>query len=315
MFQDNDWYGHRTILLNYCNINKNYNVLSSIQHGWNNFGPRRSLGKRKLKRFIPFLCWSKEVKKMMNLENKKNTHIIGSPFVYLHELKKNEKFTSKGTLVFPSHSTPEVNVEINHKKLIDLVEREESGPYTVCLYYTDYKKKIITIYKKKNWNIVCCGNRVNKDFLYILYGYLRSANNVICTELTSPLFYSMFLKKKTRIISHYNENGKIHPLNKIEAWDMEVEGNNYFKKKYPKIFQEGLSLKMGKKLADTELGTNYLKSKKFIKKIMGLDNFIKIILTKFLAFLIDLKEGSNLREGKAKRRKYTIKEYNNLFKN
>lgn len=315
MFQDNDWYGHRSILQRYCNVNKNYNSLCSIQHGWCTFGVRETLGNRKFKSFIPFLCWSKEIKKMMNFINKKNTHIIGAPFIYLHELKKNEKFSSKGTLVFPSHSTPEINVEINHKKLIDLVEREESGPFTVCFYYTDYKKKNISIYKKKNWNIVCCGDRANKNFLYKLYEYIRSANTIICTELTSPLFYSMFLNKKTRIINQYKENGKMYPLNKIKDWDFEVEGNNYFKKNFPKMFQKGLSLKKGKRLADVELGKKFLKSKKFIKKIMGLDNFIKIILAKFFAFLIDFKNNSNLREGNANRKKYSIKEYNNLFKN
>ena len=151
MYQDNNWYGHRTILLDYCNIKKSYNSLSSIQHGWHNLASRKTLGGRKLKKFIPFLCWSKEVKKMMNLKNSKNTHIIGAPFIYLHELKKNKKYTSEGTLVFPSHSTPEIDVELDHKKLIEIVESQEKGPYTVCLYYTDYKKKKILIFiKKKN---------------------------------------------------------------------------------------------------------------------------------------------------------------------
>ncbi len=315
MYQDNDWYGHRTILLDYCNIKKNYNSFSSIQHGWNNFAPRKTLGGRKLKKIIPFLCWSKEVKKMMNLENSKNTHIIGAPFIYLHELKKNKKFKSRGSLVFPSHSTPEIDVELNHKKLIETVESQEKGPYTVCLYYTYYKKKNINIYKKKKWKIICCGNRANKNFLYKLYGYLRSTNTVICTELTSPLFYSMFLNKKARIINYYKKNNKLKSLTKVEVWKGEVEGVNYFKKKYPKMFKKGLNIKDGKKLADIELGKKFLKNKKIIKKLMGWDNLAKICLAKLLAVVIDLKEGSNLRKGKAKGPKYSIKEYHNLFKN
>ena len=54
MYQDNNWYGHRSIFLNYCNIKKDYNSLSSIQHGWNNFTPRKTLGGRKFKNVIPF---------------------------------------------------------------------------------------------------------------------------------------------------------------------------------------------------------------------------------------------------------------------
>jgi len=87
---------------------------------------------------------------MMSSDNSINTHIIGAPFIYLHELKKNNFFDSKGTIVFPSHSTPEIDVILSHKKLIEIVEKQERGPYTVCLYYTDYKKKNINIYKKKN---------------------------------------------------------------------------------------------------------------------------------------------------------------------
>ena len=52
--------------------------------------------------------------------------------------------------MFFLHSTPEIDVVISHKKLIEIVEKQEKGPYTVCLYYTDYKKNNINIYKKKN---------------------------------------------------------------------------------------------------------------------------------------------------------------------
>ncbi len=315
MYQDNDWYGHRRILLDYCNIKQNYNSLSSIQHGWNNFTSRKTLGGRKFKSLIPFLCWSKQVKKMMNLVNSNNTYIIGAPFIYLHEMKKNKQFISKGTLVFPSHSTPEIDVVISHDKLIEVVERQEKGPYTVCLYYTDYKKKNVDIYKRKKWKIICCGNRVNKNFLYRLYKFIRNSETIVCTELTSPLFYSMFLNKRARIIKNFRKNNKISNLSKVEMWKHEIDGYKYFKKKYPSMFKKGLKLNEGKKLADIELGQKYLKSQKVIKKIMGWDNFFKIILAKFFAIIIDFKEGTNLRIGKAKRAKYTDKEYHNLFQN
>ena len=52
---------------------------------------------------------------------------------------------------------------------------------------------------------------------------------------------------------------------------------------------KGLNLKIGKKLADIELGSKYLKDQQSIKKLMGWDNLIKIYLAKLLAFLMDLK--------------------------
>jgi len=96
-------------------------------------------------------------------------------------------------------------------------------------------------------------------------------------------------------------------------WNHEIEGYKYFKNRYPKMFKKGLKLKEGKKLADIELGGKYLRPRKFIKKIMGWDNIFKIILAKFFAFLIDLKYGNNLRNGKAIRAKFNEKEYHNLY--
>ena len=141
----------------YGNLNKNFNVKTlnfnlfafSITHLVYSIGHRKYLGRRSFHSLIPFLCWSKSVKQFAK-KHTTNIHPIGAPFIYLHQINKNKKYNPKGTLVFPSHSTPEINVQIQHKKLIDIVEREEEGPYTVCLYYTDYKKKNINFYKKKN---------------------------------------------------------------------------------------------------------------------------------------------------------------------
>ena len=66
MYQDNNWYGHRKVLLDYCKINKNYNSFAAIQHGWSVLELRPSLGKRSFSKIIPFLCWSKSVKQLVN---------------------------------------------------------------------------------------------------------------------------------------------------------------------------------------------------------------------------------------------------------
>ena len=314
MYQDNNWYGHRKVFLDYCNINYNYNALAATQHGWMPIAHRHILGKRSFDSVIPFLCWSKSVEQLVK-KYTTNTHTIGAPFIYLHEIKKKKKYNSKGTLVFPTHNTPEIKTQFKHEKLIDIVESQEEGPYTVCLYYTDHKKKNINIYKKKKWKVVCCGNRRDENFLFKLYNHISNAKSVVCSELTSPLFYSMYLNKKTRIINKYKIKNRYYSISEVEMWNFEISSYKFFKKRYPSIFKKGLKLKKGKELADIELGTKYLKSKKTIKKLMGWDNFLKIYLAKLFAFLMDLKYKKNLRQGKAIRQGYSKKEYNNLLSN
>ena len=309
MYQDNNWYAHRKVFLDYCNIDYDYSALAAIQHGWMNVGQRGHLGKRSFASLIPYLCWSKNVEQSVK-KYTTNIYTVGAPFIYLHEIKKKKKYNPKGTLVFPTHNTPEINTEFKHEKLIDIVEKEEEGPYTVCLYYTDYKKKNIDFYKKRKWKVICCGNRTDKKFLYKLYSHIRNTKNVVCSELTSPLFYSMYLNKKTRILNKVKN--KYYSISEVEMWNFEMTSYKFFKKKYPSIFKNGMKLKEGKQLADIELGAKYLKSKKTIKKLMGWDNMLKIYLAKLLAFMMDLKHRTNLRQGKGLK-PYSKKEYHILF--
>ena len=73
MYQDNNWYAHRKVFLDYCNIDYDYSALAAIQHGWMNVGQRGHLGKRSFASLIPYLCWSKNVehniKERINFES------------------------------------------------------------------------------------------------------------------------------------------------------------------------------------------------------------------------------------------------------
>ena len=312
MYQDNNWYGHRKILLDYCNIKKNYHSFAAIQHGWCVFDVRKTLGRRDFKKYIPFLCWSSGVKKLLTKDNSINSHIIGSPFIYLHKILRKKKI-GNGVLLFPSHSTPEVKVVINHKRLIKEVEKDEKPPFTVCLYYTDYRPSIIKLYKKKKWNVVCCGSRSDEKFLYNLYEYILSARKVICTELTSPLFYSMYLNKKTRILNEYNLKNKNFFFSKVKMWKFEKSTYEFFYKNYPKLFKKGIDLKNAKKLANSELGSKHLKSREYIKKIMGWNSSFKILLSLLICKFIDFKNGKNLRIGKSNINQLSQKKYDQIF--
>ena len=86
MFEDNNWYGHRFILLKYLGL-KDRNIYAQIQHGW--YGKIfEGFGKKKIF-FPPTLVWSRKYK---NKNSYKNTIQIGSPFLYLHKMMEKKIF-------------------------------------------------------------------------------------------------------------------------------------------------------------------------------------------------------------------------------
>ena len=48
-------------------------------------------------------------------------------------------------------------------------------------------------------------NKIKQKFSFKLYHHIANANTVVCTELTSPLFYGMYLNKRARIIKHFKK--------------------------------------------------------------------------------------------------------------
>ena len=63
MFVDNNWYGQRSTLAEYCKIKDHY-AFAAIQHGLLSRSQEKDLGKRRFS-YIPYLCWNYRVKKKL----------------------------------------------------------------------------------------------------------------------------------------------------------------------------------------------------------------------------------------------------------
>lgn len=292
MFPDNNWYGHRKILLRYLKI-KDQNIFASLQHGWQSQFSKPNYIKKK----YPTLFWSK---KNMNSLNKKNNdkYSIGSPFLYLCEIlkirvgkKKISSANSKGTLVFPTHSSQDLKQETNHNLLIKDIEENFEGPYTVCLYYYDLVPKDIEIYKKKKWRVICC-TRGRSDTYSLLRQYIEinKHKTIVSGEFCSALFYSMYLKKKTRILLDSNKRFSSY----LESEKKIVK---LYKKNYPQLFNSFLPAEEGYELGKKELGFESIKDREELKNILGCNSSIKNLLSRIFSFLYDLKYGSGIRKG------------------
>lgn len=278
MMLDNYFYGHKSILENYCKIKKKKKIFASIQHGWlsSSSAISTNLGKRLLN-IYPYICWSSNLKELLKKKKIKNVHAIGAPFLYLVDQKKKIKFKEKGTIVFPSkcHFVDNNSFRVNHKELISSVEKKFKGPYTVSLFYTDLDSKISKIYKKKKWKIVCSGGRLNSFFLYKVLSQLKKNQNIVFTSIVSPLFYSYYLKKKTFLIINYKTKNKVFPI-KNKTYDTEKKDEIFYKKKYPFIFQDN-QIRKKFNLSLLELGYKDMKTKKELFNLLFNNSLIKKI--------------------------------------
>lgn len=290
MFSDNDWYGHKKILLKYCNIKKDLPLYGILQHGYmvsyklqirfkaNKYFPR-----------APYFAWNNFLAR-----NKKiNSIPIGSPFIYLHHLNKKKKFNPKGTLLFPSHSNPEFPQPVDHLSLIKFIKKNFVGPYKVSLFYVDrLNSKTVKIYKKYKFEILCSGNRGNNNFLHNVYRNISNSEFVCFTEFGTPTLYSMFLKKKIAVFESDNNKNFYTYTGK----DM-----SFFRSKNPNLFDRKLhsksDLENNFKFSKKELGFQYIKKKDDLINILKLNNFFTVTLSTIVRFLIDLKYGKQARTG------------------
>lgn len=292
MFPDNNWYGHRYILLKYLR-KKDKEIFASLQHGWISQYSKKQNCKKKI---YPILCWSEKNKESYDTKNNINVNPIGSPFLYLCKMMEEKKYKlnkphSKGTLVFPTHSSQDLKHFTDHEQLINNVQNDFEGPYTVCFYYYDLNKKDIDLYKKKNWKVVCCvRGKTDKFSLFRLYREISKNEYIISGEFSSALFYGMYLRKKTRI--SFNSNKRYPSYAKEELRMVEL-----YKKNFPELFSRYLSPEKGKILGDLELGFECMKNREKLTKLLGCNSIIKNCFSKILSNMYDLKYGSGLRKG------------------
>ena len=295
MKSDNNWYGHRSIFSDYIG-QKNQPTFSTIQHGYlNKFYLLRYNELPKIK-LIPYLCWNLETKARYNKLGFNNVHIVGAPFVYLSKMiKLKKRKNSNRVLFFPPHNTIDYKIhDLNHSELGDkLLSIYKKKSITVCLYYLDYKnKKIVKLYKKKGFKVISIVSRNNINSLKNLYRRIYKNDYIVVCDISSVLFYSMFLKKKVKVLLK-NEN-ETYLTKKIKN---DEKFTFYFKKKYPNLFKKELGPKKGYLLACEYLGYKYLRSKDELKNLLGWDSKIKMLIAKCFSYYYDIKLSKEFRFG------------------
>jgi hypothetical protein len=292
MFVDNNWYGQRSILAEYCSITDTP-ALSYIQHGALNRIHELDFKKSKISQ-IKYLCWNERIKKIIDKNCNTNAIIIGAPFIYLDYMMNINinlnNIKTKGTIVFPTKSTYEMNRDIDYKALLDSVEKNFEGPYSISIYYPDLFKNLDVI-KKKKWKIISFGKRTDLNFLKKFYTEIIKYKTVICTSINSAFYYSCFLKKKTILLfQDYDKNSL-----KLSFDKQLTKSNHIILKENPGLKENRLNSKALYMLSCKELGYHFKKTPNELKKLLGWSSPINIFLAKILSIYFDLTDKNNLR--------------------
>ena len=200
MDHTNHWYGHAHILAEYCGLDPASPppIRGVIQHGWN-FAHGLGYGHVNDHSFTK-LVWNDRNRRRGQVIGWRDFAVIGAPYLYLMELKKDEPAPEReGTIFYPFHGTNDYeSVMGSHDKLIEQVKAVEDGPVTACLYYVEYDDpEIRKHYEDSGFRVITHGRRGNqwkgtdRLFLHRQLAELKRHRRIISNRLTTAVFYGV----------------------------------------------------------------------------------------------------------------------------
>ena len=142
--------------------------------------------------------------------------------------------------------------------------------------------------------------------LFKLHNELNMHKTVVTSEISTVIFYAMYLKKKVRfmnkienqIISERSSDriANIHD-EYLDQLSSHIDFENRFIKKYPQIISDFLEPDIGFEISKLQLGYNSMLDKDELKKILGWKSKTKKILSFIISNYFDIKYGSKVRNG------------------
>jgi hypothetical protein len=285
MHLDNDWYGHRRVLSEYCGVD-NRPAFATILHGWIwNLGPDR--GHRRVTS-APYLLWNHRHLMQGRRNGIVNVDAIGAPFAYLSQLRRGTIHHPEGTVLFPQHRTDYVSFETDHNDLIAAIEKRFPSPYTVSIFYSEPKfKEIATLYKGAGWQVFCAGTRSSAEFLQNMYGCLASHSHTVSNDFSSAIFYSAFLGRTVCILKdHLWPNSLVHQL-PDDSGLVRLAGALF----------EGVAGSDAEAIGSGELGAELMLTPQELKRCLGWASPLKSIAAYVGGRLVDAKYGIGFRRG------------------
>lgn len=103
-------------------------------------------------------------------------YVVGSGFVHYKNLNKISRVSNpKGTVVFPFHSTFNIDTIFDWEKYINELKSlpDKFHPLTICMHYVDIEKGLDRLFLKHGFNVVTAGHKNNIQFVQNFYEIIR----------------------------------------------------------------------------------------------------------------------------------------------
>lgn len=297
MNPDNDWYGHKRVLTDYCGVKRKRAIFGYIPHGW---APDWTVeqGQRRFTS-APLLVWNKRHQEQAISLGIKNVVCIGAPFIYAVDgFLGRERSPGRGTIIFPTHTAEGTKYEGEFESFVNEVHEKCPPPYTVSIYYQDRNTPNEELFRKHGWRVVSFGARSDDLFLYRQISELVRHEHVVGNLLQTALWYGAYLGKTIQILGPVPKLLHVSALHDEAKIDAELNRRLNYEKMFPGLRSTGLSIETSFEAASSELGADYFLSPKNLNELLGWASPVKGISALLMKTLSDFRYGIKIRNGK-----------------
>lgn len=271
IFSPNAFYGIDHVLKTYSGLPGTYALKGVVPHGV--YLTKEKVWDPELSVNLPVVFCYPSYREEIYVKNSRKAVIpTASPFLYALQLAKtaseNQRIERKGTIFFPVHSTHHITVEIDYKKIIDILIKldQKYQPINICMYWKDILLGRHLIFQESGFRVFSAGHVFDKNFLFHLYHLCLIHKYSASNEIGSYTFFSI-------------KSGCYHLL--LESIDYSMTGEERFLKEVSynphslnsiveqlqKSFSlDHLSYFQQEQIADHFLNTQYFQSPNCLRK-------------------------------------------------
>ena len=272
--EDNLYYGHYNIFKTYTKSWMPLKIEGEVQHGWNGDNSGIANPDRSKKYYV----FNKINEKTSLSLGYNNVVTIGAPFIYLCDIYKPKiSFSPNSLILFPDHSTEWDKLRDpvkSYEKYLNCIKNIDHNfeKITVSLYYLEYKnEKIRNLFENQGYEIITMGHKDNNpNFLYNFYNAVSSHEYVTSNTYSTPIFYSLFIKKKAFIYgNNMHGNIKWHFIEPESKKKIRTNFYEHYKNIYPELLWENFVHKSYITIGQKELGFEHKKTPSELIKLFG----------------------------------------------
>lgn len=186
-------YGMGTIIRHYAGYPHALPLPVAIQHGWTMVPKRVDARADAPENWY----WSAAAEQLYRTAYPTlTTRTVGAPFLYLLKrlaYKPMPPAAQKGSIVFPSHSTPSIEIVCDFDEYAALLAELPAAyhPITVCLYYVDRDRGLDEPFLRRGFPVVTNGaNRYAANFLGNFVRNVHGKRFIFSNQLTSALLFA-----------------------------------------------------------------------------------------------------------------------------